>query len=74
MENPCESCLVRVTCGRKMCKGGYLIIEYVTKCPYAKKYLDKNAVDHPIKYYHRIYDVCKSFGIEDSFLWHASSI
>ena len=73
MECPCETCLVRPTCGGKMCEKGYLIIEYARECPMADKYLDKEKCLGR-DYYDRIYSICHIFDVDKNFVWHASSV
>ncbi len=76
MECPCDLCLTRSMCGDKVCKNGYLVIEWVRKCPMANKYL--NSI-HERKlrgryYYTKIYDICNVFKVHRNFVWHASSV
>jgi hypothetical protein len=65
MKCPCEKCLVKITCKLRMCKNGYLIIENVIKCPFAKRYLGE--YNHDI--YPKIYSICNTFMIEENFVW-----
>ena len=75
IECPCEVCLVRATCGNKMCEKGHLIIAYARECPMADKYLD-NVYKRKMEsdYYTRIYKMCHIFGVKKNFVWHASSV
>lgn len=73
METPCEICLVRATCGNKICVDGWLIIEFVKKCPFVAKYLNKEEVDHQ-EYYKRIYKICDVFNAGNKFIWYSNSI
>ena len=75
MDFPCEKCLVRPVCSKKLIiergPDKLLIMERAEKCPYIQEYFGKHTngtINHDFE---KIHTICELFGATDgnSFLW-----
>lgn len=75
-EPPCKTCLVVTGCKIKMCKDGYLIVEYLKTCPFVCSYITKkDGKTLGFDFYKKAEKICKIFEIkENNFVWYAHEL
>lgn len=88
-ECPCETCITRPTCGRKLirvnerkffppntkvCK--YLVVEFAEQCPQIREYFGSRPNGNLEHRYEKIYAICKIFGATEgtAFVWFANEL